>query len=155
MFFLLLSDSCGKRLEGTSGEIQSPHFRKHYPGVIRCIWLIDNNDPYYVIHINFDLLKINQNQQCLFDYIMVEDISGDDARILGRFCGSVLPSGKIIGQKLRITYQSEDISGKYGFKLKWLKTGKDIEGPKSQSKSLLSLDFDIMSILLHSTLGIE
>ena len=84
---------------------------------------------------------------------MIEDISGEDARTLGRFCGSALPSGKIMGQKLRITYKSEDVSGKYGFKLKWLKTGKDIEGPKSQSN--LSVDFDIIFILLHSIPGIE
>ena len=132
----LLPGSCRRRLDGTSGEIESPNVGELYTRVLRCVWLIDNEDPHYVIEMNFNLLRISENQQCLFDYVMIEDISGRGARTLGRFCGSALPSGKIIGQKLRVTYRLEDISRQFGFKLKWVKKVKNIEDAKSRGNFL-------------------
>ena len=82
---------------------------------------------------------MKQNQRCLFDYVMVEDVSNEAARILGRFCGSFLPAGKLTGQKLRITYKSEHNSQRYGFKLKWSKIGRSIKKVAGQGILFLIL----------------
>ena len=80
---------------------------------------------------------MKQNQRCLFDYVIIEDVSNEAARILGRFCGSSLPAGKLTGQKLKITYRSEHNAEQYGFKLKWSKIGRSVT--KATSKGILFL----------------
>ena len=99
------------------------------------MWLIDNDNPYDVIQVNFELLRINKNQGCLFDYVMIEDLSEDTEKNLGRFCGTALPS-RISGQRLRITYQTEERTNNVGFKIRWEKVGKNILGTESQGSYL-------------------
>lgn len=103
---------------------------------MRCEWLIENDNPYDVIHINFTRLSISKNQRCQFDYVMIEDTSSGNERILGRFCGTSLPRSRISGQVLKITYRTEELDGNYGFKLNWIKMGKSLRDNESPGSSL-------------------
>ena len=132
LMFQLNLGACGGRVTGSSGEIGSPRWYARYPNRVHCKWLIENDDPYAIIRVAFGNLDINENERCLFDYVMIEDVSPENERLLGRFCGSSPPSASISGKRLRISYNAEEFGERQGFKLKWIKFAESIGDSESQ-----------------------
>ncbi|XP_040289086.1 uncharacterized protein LOC121001914 [Bufo bufo] len=94
-------DSCGGWLKALSGQFHSPGFPQSYEKDMNCIWVIEVPLGYYVI-LDFVSLVIEEHRNCEYDYVMVYDGMESDQRVLGRFCGSQLPS-KIRGSSNTIT----------------------------------------------------
>ncbi|XP_075684292.1 uncharacterized protein LOC142652531 [Rhinoderma darwinii] len=84
-------DSCGGWIKALSGQFHSPGFPQSYEKDMNCIWVIEVPLGLYVI-LDFVSLVIEEHRNCDYDYVLVYDGMESDQRVLGRFCGSQLPS---------------------------------------------------------------
>ncbi|XP_072008929.1 uncharacterized protein [Engystomops pustulosus] len=84
-------DSCGGWFKTLSGQFHSPGFPQSYEKDMKCIWVIEVPLGYHVV-LEFVSLVLEEHRNCEYDYVMVYDGMESDQRVLGRFCGSLIPS---------------------------------------------------------------
>ena len=103
---------------------------------MRCVWTIKNDNPQSTINLSFEEFKLEETQQCLFDYLLIEEMSAGNQRTIGKFCGRTISASSLSGQKLRISFITDESSNDKGFKLNWQRVGRSINfgGSERQGK---------------------
>ncbi|XP_019897556.2 cubilin [Esox lucius] len=80
---------CGGTLSGT-GQIRSPYHPNSYPHNKECEWVI-NQPQGYVVTLNFLTFDV-EGGSCLFDFVEVRDGSTVSSPLIGKYCGTTMPS---------------------------------------------------------------
>ncbi|XP_019353396.2 cubilin [Alligator mississippiensis] len=82
--------ACGGALSG-EGVIHSPYYPRMSSRPKTCEWIISQADGKVVI-LTFIDFGIRNITTCYSDYIEVRDGNSTDSRLLGKYCGTALPS---------------------------------------------------------------
>ncbi|XP_063906395.1 tolloid-like protein 1 isoform X2 [Zophobas morio] len=87
-FFANYEATCGGEVYVRNEFVlHSSHPQEKYPLNIKCVWKVVVPDFHQVV-LSFQKFKIEHHDQCLFDYVEIDDSNGTSR---GRFCGDVLP----------------------------------------------------------------
>nr|XP_023646366.1 cubilin [Paramormyrops kingsleyae] len=81
--------ACGGVLSG-SGQIRTPYHPNSYPHDKTCEWVI-NQPQGSVVTLTFLAFDVEDNSQCLFDYVEVRDGPTSSSTLIGQYCGSQMP----------------------------------------------------------------
>ncbi|XP_061441668.1 cubilin [Rhineura floridana] len=102
------STGCGGTLATSSGIFMSPNYPMPYYHNAECYWLLKSShgSPF---EIQFDQFHLEFHSRCQFDYLAVYDGNSTNARMLGKFCGNLIPppihsTGDSLYVKLRTDY---------------------------------------------------
>ena len=103
------------KLNETSGEFASYNYPQLYPNGVKCSWEI-KAPAGYLIQLTFHSFDLQSSRDCKADYVAVkqgESYSMAMSNLIGRFCGSSLPS--VIRSKYSRIYVDfvSDRSGRY------------------------------------------
>lgn len=128
-----------------SGTIKSPKYPENYPNGMRCVWMIENDNPQSTINLSFEDFKLEETQQCMFDYLLIEEVSSGNEKTIGKFCGRTVPASSISGQKLRISFVADESSNDKGFKLNWQRVGRSINfGGSEKPGKIMEYYFELI-----------
>ncbi|XP_037612385.1 cubilin [Sebastes umbrosus] len=83
--------SCSRTYEQEYGYLKSPGWPDLYPHNVDCA-IILKAPPNNYISFFFNSFNVESHSQCQFDYLEIRNGSTADSQLIGRFCGSTLPS---------------------------------------------------------------
>ncbi|XP_059152837.1 tolloid-like protein 1 isoform X2 [Physella acuta] len=110
-------DACGGFIDAENGNISSPSFPDLYPPNKNCVWEIAAPSD-FKINLNFTHFNLEgHNQDCEYDSIRISSRgAGNDLKLLGIFCGYMLPAAVTSERNnLRIEFNSDNSVQKTGF----------------------------------------
>ncbi|XP_060808843.1 cubilin [Amyelois transitella] len=114
-YYSSVNSACGGTLTSESGVIASPNYPSSYPVNAHCEWTLKTS-PGNKVAINIDMLDIDFSEECNEDYLEIRE--GDGAgKILGLYCGNVLPSNTTSASQLFIQFRSDNKNPGRGFLL--------------------------------------
>lgn len=107
---------CGGQLISPDGIIQSPNYPLAYPPLSNCQWTIqvERNHKILLDFIRFDL---ENNSNCLTDYVEIRDGLHETSRLIGKFCDDRLRPNRIqsSSNEMYIRFVSDSVLQKTGF----------------------------------------
>ncbi|KAJ8307340.1 hypothetical protein KUTeg_015424, partial [Tegillarca granosa] len=117
---------CGGALTTDTGTIQSPNYPNAYNHDASCVWTITVS-PADTIRFSFTTMDLEHHSNCNYDYVEVRDGPNENADLLGRYCGSTVPSTLISSSNtLYILFRSDSSNAASGFQARWT-----VENPDS------------------------
>uniref|UniRef100_A0A8C8BEW9 Cubilin n=1 Tax=Otus sunia TaxID=257818 RepID=A0A8C8BEW9_9STRI len=117
--------ACGGSLSG-EGAIHSPYYPRMSPHPKTCEWIISQLASEVVI-LNFIDFDIRNTTTCDSDYIEVRDGNSTDSLLLGKYCGTNVPSRvQSTRNNLYIKFRASSFTN-FGFRAEYwpLDTGED------------------------------
>ncbi|PVD35988.1 hypothetical protein C0Q70_02958 [Pomacea canaliculata] len=90
-FRALYTSDCTNRLTAFSGAIESPNYPQPYPHNISCTWIIDTTEG-NAVNISFATFDLESDSNCRYDYLEIRDGGSSSSNLLGKYCGSSIPS---------------------------------------------------------------
>lgn len=132
----VLSKSCGGVLDAEEGNIVYPLTNTTYMHNAKCAWVI-HTIPGKVINITFSKFNLEDQAECLNDFLQIHDGRSSVNLLVGRFCGNTLPNGgNIISSNnyLYLWFRSDPTVAKEGFALHWTSINPVCGGELSASK---------------------
>uniref|UniRef100_A0A4W3GTR3 Metalloendopeptidase n=1 Tax=Callorhinchus milii TaxID=7868 RepID=A0A4W3GTR3_CALMI len=109
---------CEHRIHSVEGIITSPNWPDKYPSRKECTWAISAT-PGHRVKLAFSVFEVEQHQECVYDHVEVRDGLGQEAAILGRFCGSKIPEPLVTtGNRMFISFFSDASVQRKGFQAK-------------------------------------
>ncbi|XP_069741942.1 tolloid-like protein 2 [Narcine bancroftii] len=108
--------ACGGFLTALNGTVTSPGWPKEYPANRKCVWQLVA-PARYRISLQFEVLELEGNDVCKYDYVEIYSGLSSGSKLHGRFCGLVKPD--IITSQfnsMRIEFNSDNTVSKKGFK---------------------------------------
>ncbi|XP_063906397.1 tolloid-like protein 1 [Zophobas morio] len=128
-FFANYEATCGGEVYVRNEFVlHSSHPQEKYPLNIKCVWKVVVPDFHQVV-LSFQKFKIEHHDQCLFDYVEVDDSNGTSR---GRFCGDVLPGN--------VTSSSNNLT---------IKLVSDASVQKEGFSVFILAEFDECTTMLH------
>ncbi|XP_070708966.1 cubilin [Pempheris klunzingeri] len=111
--------SCSRTYEQEFGYLKSPGWPDIYPHNMDCIIVLKAPQNSYISFF-FNNFDVESHSNCEFDYLEVRNGSTADSPLLGRFCGSTLPS-PIFPQfnLLYLRFKSDFSHAQDGFEATW------------------------------------
>ncbi|XP_060950209.1 cubilin [Limanda limanda] len=111
--------SCSRTYEQEYGYLKSPGWPDIYPHNVDCTIILQapqNNS----ISLFFNSFDVESHSNCGFDFLEIRNGSTADSPLIGRFCGSTLPS-PIFPQSnlLYLRFKSDFSSARDGFEVTW------------------------------------
>eukprot|EP00794_Sanderia_malayensis_P016910 gene16910-18616_t len=125
---------CGGVFNATSGYISSPNHPGAYPNNAKCDYRIIV--PFgHVVTLKIEQLDIELDTNCEFDALQIYDGASKKAHRLGKFCGNKISTStlKPSGNKVLVSFTSDDSNGGRGFKISWTSkklSAENNEGPR-------------------------
>ncbi|XP_063063043.1 cubilin [Engraulis encrasicolus] len=111
--------SCSRTYNQSYGYLKSPGWPSVYPYNMDCNIVLrapENNS----ISLFFDSFDLEYHSSCNFDFLEVRNGSTASAPLLGKFCGSTLPSPVFPGANLLFLRFKSDVSAaRNGFEITW------------------------------------
>ncbi|KAH8352319.1 hypothetical protein KR084_003439, partial [Drosophila pseudotakahashii] len=112
-------ETCGGHIYGSSGMLTSPGYPLNYSGGLDCDWHLSGRFEYQM-EIQLDFFDLEQSHNCSGDYLEVRNGGDTDSPLIGRFCGSSIPTRiPSFGYELRILFHSDSAISGRGFRLRW------------------------------------
>ncbi|XP_066539114.1 cubilin [Hoplias malabaricus] len=106
--------SCGGTLSG-SGQIRTPLHPDAYPHNKRCEWVI-NQPEGYAVTLNFLTFDVEGSAGCYFDFVEVRDGATSSSPLIGRYCGSQIPTMLQSTQRhMHIAFSTDASVSNHGF----------------------------------------
>jgi len=109
----------GVILSETGGALTSPDSPNSYPSRSKCIWIIKAQPDHRIKFkfLNFDVENCSAAPgRCQCDYVEVRDGNSSSSFLIGRYCGSVIPSELFSSSRyLWIQFVSDNQINKIGF----------------------------------------
>ncbi|KPJ00966.1 Cubilin [Papilio xuthus] len=125
--YTTLTSACGGTLTSEEGTIASPNYPQSYPPESDCEWILSTS-PGNKVYITFEELNIENSEGCNEDYLEVREDNGG-GRLIGAFCGNVLPTNTTSASKLYIKFHSDSRDTGRGFLIHYgFLHGNDIIG---------------------------
>ncbi|KAJ8306835.1 hypothetical protein KUTeg_014919 [Tegillarca granosa] len=115
--------TCGGHIaltnEISSGFFMSPGFPGNYPHNVDCTWIITAS-ALHRIQIDFvEGFNIESHASCRYDYIELRDGGTVNSNLIGRFCGTSLPStSKSTGNVLFARFRTDNSLSRTGYDTK-------------------------------------
>ncbi|XP_067869413.1 cubilin isoform X2 [Heterodontus francisci] len=110
--------ACGGTLNG-NGVIQSPYYPNSYPHDKTCEWVI-NQPEGQVVTLNFISFDIESAVNCNHDYVEVKDGAVVDAPLIGKYCGTVIPTiVRSTQRSMYIKFKTDSKIGNHGFRAEY------------------------------------
>ncbi|XP_069122184.1 cubilin-like [Argopecten irradians] len=103
------SSSCGGDFTAESGSFISPGYPNSYPISTECVWTI-SVAPGNRIMVSFSVFNLEDNPTCNFDYLELRE-TNVHGNLIGRYCGTNLPSNLTSYNGLWMKFRSDDTSG--------------------------------------------
>ncbi|XP_076628821.1 cubilin [Colletes latitarsis] len=118
-FFIDGSKVCGGHFIRLNGVIKSPNYPESYSNKRECTWVIEAPNRQKVI-LNVEDFELESHSTCIFDYLEIRNGGYDTSPLIGKFCGTDIPS-QIISQTNQIYLKFvSDVSKMYkGFSIEW------------------------------------
>ncbi|GAB1597689.1 hypothetical protein Ahia01_000045500, partial [Argonauta hians] len=110
-------------LNDINGIIESPGFPQKYSNNINCTWIIRSLYE-NTIYLVFSHFEIESGMNCRYDYLEIRDGDQASSPLIGKFCGSIVPS-KIYSSNssLRISFHTDHSISQPGFRLEYFQRG--------------------------------
>ncbi|XP_032366699.1 cubilin [Etheostoma spectabile] len=110
---------CSRTYEQEYGYLKSPGWPDVYPHNQDCTIVLKAPQNSYISFF-FDSFDLESHSECGFDYLEIRNGSTADSPLIGRFCGSTLPS-PIFPQsnQLYLYFKSDFSSARDGFEATW------------------------------------
>ncbi|XP_070071373.1 cubilin homolog [Drosophila takahashii] len=130
-FDIIEQGECGGTFTGHFGYIRSPNWPKIYGASEKCEWII--RAPFghrleLVVH-NFTLEGGYGTSNCLADWLEIRNGDSKSSPLIGRYCGSEIPSRlPSFGNALHLSFESDTSIEKSGFLLNWQQIGAGCGG---------------------------
>ncbi|KFM76021.1 Cubilin, partial [Stegodyphus mimosarum] len=107
------STHCGGAFKSPEGTFATPGYPLNYALDMECIWTIEASAGSKVL-LSFTGFALENSEYCNKDYVEIHknDASGP---MIGRYCGSEIPSNLTAAHKLWIKFRSDDIGTSNGF----------------------------------------
>ncbi|TNN61141.1 Cubilin [Liparis tanakae] len=123
--------SCSRTYEQEHGYLKSPGWPDIYPHNLDCAIILkapQNSS----ISFFFNSFDIESHSQCEFDYLEIRNGSTADSPLIGRFCGSTLPS-PVFPQSnlLYLRFKSDYSMSRDGFEATWTSSPQGCGGTLS------------------------
>jgi len=111
---------CGKEIRNRyGGYIESPGYPVAYPANSNCVWTIHvrRGEEVLLTIIDIDLENNLQSQHCSHDYLLVDNLRGDDDFYGKRICTETNQQLKSKGNRIKITFRSDSSTQRPGFRI--------------------------------------
>ncbi|XP_039305004.1 cubilin isoform X2 [Solenopsis invicta] len=117
--FLDMSKVCGGHYSKSNGIIRSPNYPNPYPNNKECVWIIEARNRYRII-LTVDHFKLEKHADCAFDYLEIRNGGYESSPLLGKFCGTDIPT-EIPSQsnQMYIKFVSDFSRTMEGFEIRW------------------------------------
>ncbi|XP_028815099.1 cubilin [Denticeps clupeoides] len=110
---------CSRTYEQVYGYLKSPGWPDVYPHNLDCSMVLRAPQG-SSISLFFHSFDLEAHAACAFDYLEVRNGSADGAPLLGKFCGSALPSPVFPGSnQLFLRFKSDFTDTRNGFEITW------------------------------------
>ncbi|XP_071091816.1 cubilin-like [Haliotis cracherodii] len=109
----------------SSSYLTSPNYPYNYPNNAGCSWSIDTGDSDLVVYVDVIASDVEFSYSCSYDYYEFFDGSVDTDTLLGKYCGSSLPTKHSSGQYMLIKFHSDGSNTGTGFKLSYQAKERD------------------------------
>ena len=83
--------ACGGSYNATNGVIKSPSYPDRYPDNADCVYIISLQIG-TLINLSTEIFDVEDDSQCSYDWLEIRDGSLEDSPIIGKFCGTNMPS---------------------------------------------------------------
>ncbi|KAF7287446.1 hypothetical protein GWI33_001415 [Rhynchophorus ferrugineus] len=109
---------CGGILTGSMGSIMSPHYPEPYNKNTICIWkiLVSAGSKIQVI---FGDLGLEENTNCIFDFVELYDGYTLNSKVIGRYCKPYIHPIQSTGNKMLVKFKSDVTLESRGFHLQY------------------------------------
>ncbi|XP_017881696.1 cubilin [Ceratina calcarata] len=110
---------CGGHFLKSVGVIRSPEYPRAYPNRKECTWIIEAPNRQRII-LNITHFELEGQTNCLFDYLEIRNGGYDNSPLIGKYCGTNIPT-EIISQtnKLYLKFVSDQSRSFPGFYIEW------------------------------------
>ncbi|XP_059179030.1 cubilin-like isoform X2 [Physella acuta] len=113
---------CGGRLLQESGLLRYPATNSSYPPNADCKWVISTTVD-KIVQVTFTSFSMEHHDNCIHDFLQLNDGPTTSSRFMGRYCGLQLPNGGSLinstQHELSIWFKSDYSVEHYGFSLTW------------------------------------
>nr|XP_020819836.1 CUB and zona pellucida-like domain-containing protein 1 [Phascolarctos cinereus] len=107
-------DNCGGYLNDFGGSFTSPNYPQAHPEFAYCVWHIQV-DKGYIIHLNFEEIFLEIDDNCRFDFIAVYDGPSTNSGLLGQVCGRITTSFQSSSNSLTVVLSTDYANSYRGF----------------------------------------
>ncbi|EFN66210.1 Cubilin [Camponotus floridanus] len=130
---------CGGRYSKPNGVIRSPGYPEYYPNQKDCVWIIEAQNR-HKITLTINQFELEKHTTCGFDYLEIRNGGYDSAPLIGKFCGTEIPT-EIPSQtnQMYIRFVSDFSRSLQGFEIQWDSTTEGCGG------TMTTVTGDIMS----------
>ncbi|XP_076766726.1 cubilin [Xylocopa sonorina] len=110
---------CGGHFVKPSGVIQSPNYPQRYPSRKECTWTIQAPNKRRIV-LNVTHFELERHTNCFFDYLEIRNGGYGTSPLIGKFCGTNIPT-EIISQtnQLYLKFSSDSTRSFSGFSIDW------------------------------------
>ncbi|XP_030381464.1 cubilin homolog [Scaptodrosophila lebanonensis] len=113
------NDSCGGHIHASVGRLTSPEFPKNYTNGVDCEWRITGPQGSQ-IELQLEFFELEATSNCSGDWLMVRNGDSNSSMIIGRFCGTSIPSRiPSFTNELFVQFHSDSFVNARGFRLGW------------------------------------
>ncbi|XP_011637168.1 cubilin-like [Pogonomyrmex barbatus] len=117
--FMDASKVCGGHYVRPNGVIRSPNYPDYYPNKKECVWIIEARNKHRII-LTVEHFELEGHMNCAFDYLEIRNGGYDSAPLIGKFCGTEIPT-EIPSQanQMYIRFVSDFSRSMQGFEIQW------------------------------------
>ncbi|KOC70062.1 Cubilin [Habropoda laboriosa] len=117
--FIDATKVCGGHYVKMTGVIRTPNYPERYPGRKDCEWIIEAPNRQRII-LNVKKFDLEEHSNCIFDYLEIRNGGYDTSPLIGKFCGTVIPT-EIVSQtnQLYLKFVSDPTGSHTGFDIEW------------------------------------
>ncbi|XP_050461753.1 cubilin-like [Cataglyphis hispanica] len=137
--FIDVTKVCGGRYSKPNGVIRSPNYPEYYPNHKDCVWIIQAQNRHRIT-LTINHFELEKHMNCAFDYLEIRNGGYDSAPLIGKFCGTEIPT-EILSQtnQMYIRFVSDFSRSMQGFEIQWDSTTEGCGG------TMTTVTGDIMS----------
>ncbi|XP_066275447.1 polycystin-1-like protein 2 [Branchiostoma lanceolatum] len=122
---------CGGVINTPNGIIQSPGYPEDYATNLHCVWIIVL-DPRQRIYLSFVNFVLEDDSDCEYDYLKVQDGRGDSAVDMGTWCGTDSPPPlNSTNNSMTVIFHSDYSEVHPGFVATWFTDTLSTQPPSS------------------------
>ncbi|XP_012062648.1 PREDICTED: cubilin [Atta cephalotes] len=117
--FMDMSKICGGHYSKSNGIIRSPNYPNYYPNKKDCVWIIEAQNRHRII-LTINHFELERHSSCSFDYLEIRNGGYDSAPLIGKFCGTDIPT-EIPSQanQMYVRFVSDFSRSMTGFEIQW------------------------------------
>ncbi|XP_020802550.1 LOW QUALITY PROTEIN: cubilin homolog [Drosophila serrata] len=110
---------CGGHIHASAGELSSPGYPMNYSNGLDCNWRLTGTLD-HLLEIQVEVFDLELSANCSADYLEVMNGGGTDSPLIGRFCGTTIPTRiPSFSHELTLRLHTDAANSGRGFRLRW------------------------------------